>query len=85
MALLSNAERNEINRTIQQVLSDNNISIALTKAELRAAIDGTDEWIDNNAALYNMAIPIPARTVLTTNQKVQLLMYVITKRREMGV
>lgn len=85
MALLSEADRRAINHTIQQVLSDNFVSISLTKAEIRAAVDAVDEWIDNNAASFNQALPTVARNTLTARQKVQLFMFVVSKRFEMEV
>jgi hypothetical protein len=53
---------------------------ALTKAELRAAVNAADQWANDNAAAYNAALPLPARTVLTAAQKARLLVYVIRKR-----
>ena len=55
-------------------------SYALTKAELRAAIDAMDTWANDNATAFNNAIPQPARGVLTAKQKAWLLLRVIEKR-----
>lgn len=52
----------------------------LTKSELRAAVDGIDTWLNDNAASANQAIPQPARTALSTVQKAQLLTHVVHKR-----
>lgn len=52
----------------------------LTKADLRAAVDATDTWVDSNAAAYNTAIPQPARGALTTQQKTLLLCFVAMRR-----
>lgn len=53
---------------------------SVTKADLRAAIDAVDDWVDGNAAAFNAAIPQPARGVLTARQKAGLLLFVVTKR-----
>lgn len=53
---------------------------ALTKADLRAAVDALDAWVDTNAAALNQAIPQPARAALTTKQKAKLFMYVVGQR-----
>jgi hypothetical protein len=55
---------------------------ALTKAELRAAVDAIDQWADDNATEFNQAIPQPARGVLTTKQKAFLLVFVVRRRHE---
>lgn len=57
---------------------------ALTKVELRAAVDAIDGWADSNAASFNQAIPQPARGVLTAKQKAWLLMAVIKRRFEVS-
>lgn len=54
--------------------------ISITKAELRAAIDAIDDWVDTNSGAFNTAVPQPARSALTTKQKAALLMYVVEKR-----
>lgn len=57
-------------------------SIATLKADLRAAINAADQWIDDNAASYNSALPAAARTTLTAKQKARILVHVIRKRYE---
>ena len=46
--------------------------LALTKAELQAAVIATDVWIDGNAASYNSALPAAAQAGLTAAQKTLL-------------
>lgn len=53
---------------------------ALLKADIRAAFNALDVFFDTNAAAINTAIPLPARTILTTAQKSRLVRYVIQKR-----
>lgn len=55
-------------------------SVAITKTDLRSAIDAIDAWIDSNAASLNSAIPQPARSGLTASQKARLLVHVVRKR-----
>lgn len=57
---------------------------ALTKPQLRAALDALDDYISANAAAINSAIPQPARGALTASQKALLLEYVINKRYVKG-
>jgi len=53
---------------------------ALTKGDVRAAVDALDVFFDANVTAINNAIPLPARTVLTTAQKSRLVRYIIQKR-----
>ena len=53
---------------------------AITKADLRAAVDALDNWLDANAAAINAAIPQPARSALTAGQKARLLARVALRR-----
>jgi hypothetical protein len=52
----------------------------MTKAELRAALDAFDAFMVANAAAVNNAIPLPARTALSTPQKARLMMWVMRHR-----
>jgi hypothetical protein len=61
------------------------IALGLTKAQVRAAIDATDDWANSNATSFNQALPLPARTTLSAAQKARLLAWVITKRHLSGV
>lgn len=52
----------------------------LLKADIRAAVDALDDFMDANAATINAAIPLPARSRLTAKQKARLLTLVIYRR-----
>lgn len=80
MAVLSNAERAALWADVMR----QGESFALTKADLRAAVDAVDAWADANASSFNSAIPQPARGALTTRQKALLLMFVIRRRWEVS-
>lgn len=56
----------------------------ITKQDLRAAVDAIDQWISDNAASFNSAVPQPARSALTASQKAALFTYVLAKRFEKG-
>jgi hypothetical protein len=53
---------------------------AVTKTDLAAAVAATDDWIDDNAATYNSALPQPARGALSSAQKTFLFCYVALRR-----
>lgn len=83
MAVLSNSDRIAV---WEQWMRENRATIAgaMTRGELRAAVDAADNWADSNAASFNSALPLPARTVLSSTQKAALLNYVIARRWIVG-
>lgn len=86
MALLQNADRALLHRDLMQDLSRvHDVCGAITKTDLRSAVDAADQWLSDNAANYNTALPQLARDVLTRSQKARLLMLVIAKRFNTGV
>jgi hypothetical protein len=85
MAELNSAQRQALWAALMEELSNAREPIAISKSELRAAVDAIDTWLNNNAAALNSAIPQPARGSLTTSQKARLLMFVVRARYVEGV
>ena len=85
MATLTTDQRRALWAELMQELSRDGQTVAITKADLRAAVDALDTWLDTNAATINTAIPQPARGALTTAQKARLLMFVVRARYAGGV
>lgn len=81
MALLSDSNRAEL---MADWMRDNRAAVSVTKADLRAAVNALDAFLDTNVTAINNAIPLPARTGLSTAQKAQLLMFVIRQRYVKG-
>ena len=52
----------------------------LTKADLREAVNATDDWIDANQASFNTALPQPFRNTATLALKTLLFAYVAFRR-----
>jgi hypothetical protein len=77
MAVLSEQARAEVWAGHMRA---NEQAFNLSKADLRAAVNAIDGWIDSNAAALNAVIPQPARSALTTSQKAQLLTLVVARR-----
>lgn len=79
MALLDTTARL---RVWAQAMRDPNLGAlgGVTKADLRAAIDSLDDWIEANQAAINQAIPQPARGALTLPQKTLLFCWVAMRR-----
>jgi hypothetical protein len=78
MALLPDTDRE---RAAAQWMRDNREPTAFTKAQLRAALDATDAWIQSNDAAYNTALPQPFRGAATAGQKTLLFCYVAMRRQ----
>ena len=82
MAALPASERRGIWATFMRQASSDRQNLGLTKAQLRAAVDAADQWVEDNAGSYNQALPVAARSALTTAQKTRLLFFVASKRFE---
>lgn len=80
MAVLPDLDRKDVWANLMRQWSRDGESIGVTKNDLRAAVDAIDQWLDDNAAAANSAIPQPARGALTTKQKALLLQYVVQRR-----
>ncbi len=80
MADLSENARKGVHAEIMQEMSHGNEACGITKAELRAAVDGIDDWVNDNAASLNSAIPQPARGQLTSAQKARITARVMLRR-----
>lgn len=85
MAVLPDADRKTIWSEFMSELSSERGALGVTKADLRAAFDALDDFMNTNATAINTAIPQPARAALTTAQKARLLMFVVRKRYLSGV
>ena len=82
MAALSDSDRIDVWAQWMRDVSapDLRQPIAITKTDLRAAVNAIDDWIDANAVAFNNALPAAAKTVLTQAQKMRLFVLIITKR-----
>ena len=82
MALLSNRDRREVWAEFMRESSNAHEPLELTKSELRAAVNAIDQWVQDNVAPFNAAIPLPARSALTAKQKARLFFAVAGRRWE---
>jgi len=85
MAELTTDQRRELWADLMREWSNDRESVGITKAELRAAVDALDAWVNSSAAAINTAIPQPARGALSSAQKARLLMFVVRARYLGGV
>ncbi len=80
MATLSTEDRTRVSCGLQRYWSRMFERQSLSKAELQAAIDAIDTWIDANAGAFNAALPAAARTGLTLAQKTLMFCVVASMR-----
>jgi hypothetical protein len=81
MAVLSTADRNAVSADYQRDISVQRVAMgALVKADIQAAVNATDQWIEDNSVAFNLALPLPARTILTAQQKVEIFLRVLHRR-----
>lgn len=68
-------------RTLAQFMRDTTLSLAgVTKPDIKAAVDATDDWIDANQASFNTALPQPFRGTASLSVKTLLFCYVAMRR-----
>ena len=82
MAILSEADRQDCFQEFMEQTSakGEHYQAPLTKADVRAAVDAMDQWLSDNAASGNQAIPQPARSGLSTAQKARMNSIIVLKR-----
>ena len=80
MAVLTTQQRTALRAAYGSTLSNRREAFNLTKPQIDAAIAATDDWIEANAAAFNTALPVAARTGLTAAQKAELFSLVAMKR-----
>jgi hypothetical protein len=81
MAQLSDDQRRDIWAEWMRV---NNEPVSVTKADLRAAFNALDDFLETNKTAINNAIPQPARGELSARQKAWILARVIEQRFKVG-
>ncbi len=77
MAVLPELDRA---RALIGLMRQEQISGNYSKADLRAALDATDAWIEANQSSFNVALPQPFRNQATLADKTLLFCYVALRR-----
>ena len=85
MAELDEAARTDVWAELMRKYSQDGDTIGINKADLRAAVNALDTWMNDNASALNQALPEAARTTLTAQQKAIMLSYVVFKRYQVEV
>lgn len=81
MADLTNSQRIKCGRAFAlRAYQELNSTANLTKDDIKAAVDATDDWIDDNQASFNTALPNPFKTTATLDQKTILFVIVALER-----
>lgn len=84
MAIMTNGDRAD---AWAALMRDSRAGVwgAITKTDLRAALNAADQWMSDNSIAYNLALPTAFRAAATSAQKALLLSYVLAKRFDAGV
>jgi len=78
---LSTEDRNKVRRGLARYWSRSFETLGdFDKADLLAAIVATDEWIDDNQASFNTALPVAFRGNATLSQKTLVFCLVASAR-----
>ncbi len=81
MAVMIAADREKARRAfVEEICTAREVMAGLTKADVLAAINATDQWISDNQASFNTALPLAARNGLTQAQKARLFSWVVKQR-----
>lgn len=68
-------------RTLAQVMRDMVLDCSgITKTDITAAVNATDDWIDSNQSAYNLALPQPFRGAASLGLKTYIFCYVAMRR-----
>jgi hypothetical protein len=82
MAVLTDENRIAVWAKYMEDVSSDRTSIGISKVDLRAAINGVDDWVNDNAVSFNNAFPEPSKSALTNKEKAAILFRVVNKRWE---
>jgi hypothetical protein len=74
---LTQGQKDALLKRVQTRWSDARTACPFTKAQLIAAADAADTWLDANKTEYNSALPVAFRNAASTEQKGLLLAYVV--------
>ncbi len=78
--ILSEIDRAQVWRGLMRFWSRRAEALSVNKADLQAAVDATDTWIENNQVSFNTALPAAAKNNLTQSQKTLLFCAVAARR-----
>ncbi len=80
MAVLSEGDRIRVLRGMLRYAARQGADPYKLKADVKAAIDDTDDWIETNQASFNTALPEPFGTDASALQKTLLFLGVAAMR-----
>lgn len=85
MAILDNDSLARIRLKLGQRLSRDHEPLGMNRPDLDAAVVAVDQWVSDNVANFNSALPAKAQSDLTKQQKAELLMLVVARRFEVDI
>jgi len=85
MAELDETARTAVWTELMRKYSADGDTIGINKADLRAAVNAIDTYMNAHAATINNALPDAAKNSLTSAQKAIMLSYVVLVRYQVEV
>lgn len=78
---LTNEQRKDVWAGFMKAASQDRDNLgAVSKGDLRDAVDNLDDWLEANQAEINQVLPPSVRQSFSTGLKARLLMFVVEKR-----
>ena len=77
MAVLSDQDRADVTQEFMQQAKG---PLTIVKTDVRACVNGLDDYYNANAGAINQSLPLPGRTALTINDKALMDTLVKNKR-----
>jgi hypothetical protein len=81
MAVLSDADRADVTTQCMQQMAGPH---TILKADIRAAVNALDDWLNTNAPSANQALPQPARSAMSLADKALMNTLIVDKRYRTG-
>jgi hypothetical protein len=86
MAVLPDQDREDVAAEYMRECASRGVVFSgVLKADVKAMLNALDVFFNTNASAINNAIPLPARTALSTSEKAMAAAFVIQKRFVKGV
>ena len=73
-------ELNQVRRGLARYASEDNITITISKSEWYDAVEDADSWLESAQSSFNNALPEPAKSELSANQKAVMLSAICARR-----
>jgi len=85
MAVLSDAERDQLHREYEKEESSDERPMAASHQGHRIVVNAIDLWVENNTTSLTTTIPLPERTQITQRQIWRILFKIVDRKFRLEV